>query len=57
MFKVGMGGVPATPATLSVEGQQFLERLLQHDPRRRDTALQLLDHHFLRVRVLVSSSP
>ena len=49
MFKVGMGEVPPTPSTLSQEGQQFLGRLLQHDPRSRDTALQLLDHHFLRV--------
>jgi len=49
MFKVGMGEVPPTPATLSKEGQQFLGLLLRHDPRLRATAPELLQHHFLKV--------
>jgi len=57
MFKVGMGEVPPTPSTLSQEGQQFLGRLLQHDPRSRETALQLLDHHFLRIYTEEDAAP
>lgn len=49
MFKVGMGEVPPTPPTFSEEGQEFLSRLLQHDPKLRDSATSLLEHNFLKV--------
>jgi serine/threonine protein kinase len=44
-----MGEVPATPPNLSEEGQEFLSRLLQHDPKLRDSASSLLEHNFLKV--------
>ena len=44
-----MGEIPATPPTLSEEGQEFLSRLLQHDPKLRDSASTLLEHNFLKV--------
>lgn len=50
MFKVGMGEVPPTPLSLSDEGQAFLSLLLQHDPKQRETALNLLEHNFLKVK-------
>lgn len=49
MFKVGMGEIPPTPPNLSEEGQEFLSHLLQHDPKLRSTADQLLEHNFLKV--------
>lgn len=49
MFKVGMGEVPPTPPTLSEEGQAFLSHLLQHDPKQRESAANLLEHNFLKV--------
>lgn len=52
MFKVGMGEIPTIPTTLLEEGQQFLEQCLQHDPRRRAAAADLLDHTFVKVRFL-----
>lgn len=51
MFKVGMGEVPPTPTSLSEEGQAFLSDLLQHDPKQRETAANLLEHNFLKVLV------
>lgn len=49
MFKVGMGEVPPSPPTLSEEGQAFLSHVLQHDPKQRETAANLLGHNFLKV--------
>lgn len=49
MFKVGMGEVPPAPPTLSEEGQAFLSHVLQHDPKQRETAANLLEHNFLKV--------
>ncbi|XP_071455786.1 mitogen-activated protein kinase kinase kinase 4 [Hetaerina americana] len=51
MFKVGMGEIPAWPSTLSQEGEDFLNRCLQHDSRKRDTAAGLLNHTFVKVEV------
>lgn len=56
MFKVGMGEVPPTPPTLSEEGQVFLSHLLQHDPKQRETAANLLEHNFLKVRLMLEYS-
>ena len=50
MFKVGMGDSPPTPESLSKEGAEFLEMCLEHDPRQRATATDLLAHPFLKVR-------
>lgn len=55
MFKVGMGEVPPTPATLSEEGKAFLSLMLQHDPKLRETAANLLEHNFLKVIALLGS--
>ena len=49
MFRVGMGGSPATPEKLSAEGVQFLELCFVHDPKRRALAQQLEDHPFVKV--------
>ena len=49
MFKVGEGATPAIPETLSVEGQDFLLFCFLHDPYARHTAIQLMDHSFVKV--------
>lgn len=49
MFKVGMGESPEIPDTLSEEGQDFLSHCLEHDPKQRWLAAQLLQHHFCKV--------
>lgn len=49
MFKVGMGETPEAPESLSQEGHEFLEKALQHDPKNRATAAELLQHHFCKV--------
>ena len=51
MFKVGMGEIPAAPDNLSEEGHEFLQLCLQHDPRRRATAADLLHHTFVKVKL------
>ncbi|XP_055550883.1 mitogen-activated protein kinase kinase kinase 4 isoform X1 [Wyeomyia smithii] len=49
MFKVGMGERPEIPDCLSEEGQEFVESCLQHDPKLRRTAAELLQHNFCKV--------
>lgn len=49
MFKVGMGESPDIPDSLSDEGQEFLDHCLQHDPKDRWLAAELLQHHFCKV--------
>lgn len=53
MFKVGMGEAPAVPDSLNEEGHQFLNLCLQHDPRQRSSASELLHHTFVKVSALV----
>ncbi|XP_075149003.1 mitogen-activated protein kinase kinase kinase 4 isoform X2 [Haematobia irritans] len=48
MFKVGMGEKPEAPETLSQEGHDFIEQCLQHDPKDRMTALELMQHNFCK---------
>ncbi|XP_078375482.1 mitogen-activated protein kinase kinase kinase 4-like isoform X2 [Oculina patagonica] len=48
MFKVGEGATPAIPETLSEEGQDFLLCCFLHDPYERHTAIQLMDHSFVK---------
>jgi len=49
MFKVGMGVLPTIPDSLNDEGQQFVDRCLQHDPYTRATVSELLEHNFIKV--------
>lgn len=49
MFKVGMGGKPQIPDTLSAEGKDFLGHCFMSDPPDRYTAAELLDHPFVKV--------
>uniref|UniRef100_A0A1A9W5W3 Mitogen-activated protein kinase kinase kinase 4 n=1 Tax=Glossina brevipalpis TaxID=37001 RepID=A0A1A9W5W3_9MUSC len=48
MFKVGMGEKPEAPDSLSQEGHDFINHCLQHDPKDRMTAVELLEHHFCK---------
>lgn len=49
MFKVGMGGVPTIPDSLSSEGRDFLSHCFTQDPKLRWTASQLQRHNFTKV--------
>lgn len=51
MFKVGMGESPEIPDSLSQEGQEFVEKCLQHDPKDRASALELKLHNFCKVTI------
>lgn len=44
-----MGVTPDIPDTLSDEGKQFVDRCLQHNPYRRATVTELLEHNFIKV--------
>ncbi|KAM7259677.1 hypothetical protein ACFE04_015418 [Oxalis oulophora] len=48
MFKVTSIELPAIPEILSEVGRDFVRLCLQKNPARRPTALQLLDHAFVR---------
>ncbi|XP_053679345.1 mitogen-activated protein kinase kinase kinase 4 [Anopheles nili] len=49
MFKVGMGESPEIPANLSEEGKDFVGICLQHDPKDRQKADELLQHMFCKI--------
>lgn len=49
MFKVGMGESPEIPDNLSEEGQDFVQHCLEHNPKERWLATELLQHHFCKV--------
>lgn len=44
-----MGVLPTIPDMLSEEGQQFVSGCLQHNPYKRATVLELLEHNFIKV--------
>lgn len=44
-----MGESPEIPDSLSEEGQEFVEHCLQHDPKERWLATELLQHNFCKV--------
>jgi len=44
-----MGQTPGIPSTLSDEGKNFLARCFVHDPLKRDTAEDLINHHFTKI--------
>ncbi|XP_030370618.1 mitogen-activated protein kinase kinase kinase 4 isoform X2 [Scaptodrosophila lebanonensis] len=48
MFKVGMGEKPQAPESLSQEGHDFVDHCLQHDPKMRLTAIELLEQNFCK---------
>lgn len=52
MFKVGMGESPEIPENLSEEGKDFVGICLQHDPKDRQKADELLQHIFCKVKSL-----
>ena len=52
-----MGDSPPTPESLSKEGGEFLEMCLEHDPRQRATATDLLAHPFLKVGSFLTVMP
>lgn len=49
MFKVGMGERPEAPDSLIDEGHDFLDHCLQHNPKDRWSAVELLDHNFVKI--------
>ncbi|KAL9242813.1 hypothetical protein vseg_016777 [Gypsophila vaccaria] len=63
LFKVGYSKeIPAVPDHLSKEGRDFVRMCLQRNPLDRPTAVQLLEHPFVKdvvpsVRCLLSSGP
>ncbi|XP_064549547.1 mitogen-activated protein kinase kinase kinase 4 isoform X2 [Drosophila montana] len=48
MFKVGMGEKPQAPESLSQEGHEFIDSCLQHDPKQRLSAIELLELNFCK---------
>ncbi|XP_073396417.1 uncharacterized protein [Physcomitrium patens] len=51
MFQIGYKDeIPAVPASLSSEAQDFLRRCFERDPRKRWTSGELLEHPFLTTR-------
>lgn len=51
MFKVGMGEKPQAPENLSQEGNEFIDYCLQHDPKQRLSAIELLELNFCKVNM------
>lgn len=49
MFKIGNSKeLPAIPDHLSNEGKDFVRKCLQRNPRDRPSAIELLDHPFVK---------
>lgn len=48
-----MGETPDVPASLSKEGHDFLEHCLEHEPKSRWTATELLQHNFCKVNLTI----
>lgn len=49
MFKIGNSKeLPEIPNHLSEEGRSFVRQCLQRNPSHRPTAVQLLDHPFVK---------
>lgn len=53
MFKVGMGEKPEAPESLSQEGHDFIDFCLQHDPKKRLSAIELLEQNFCKVNLIL----
>ncbi|WCJ18441.1 Mitogen-activated protein kinase kinase kinase 1 [Euphorbia peplus] len=48
IYRIGKGEPPLVPDTLSKDAQDFIHRCLQVNPNNRPTAVQLLDHPFVK---------
>lgn len=49
MFKIGNSKeLPAIPENLSEEGKDFIRQCLQREPAKRPTAVELLQHPFVK---------
>ncbi|KAK4572975.1 hypothetical protein RGQ29_031096 [Quercus rubra] len=55
LFKIGKGEAPPVPKSLSKDAQDFIMQCLKVNPDHRPTAVQLLDHPFVK-RPLSTSS-
>lgn len=52
LFRIGRGQPPPVPESLSKDARDFIHRCLQVNPNKRPTAAQLLDHPFVKRRLL-----
>ncbi|KAM7478913.1 hypothetical protein LguiA_027126 [Lonicera macranthoides] len=57
LFRIGRGEPPPIPNSLSKDAQDFILKCLQVNPDNRPTAVELLDHPFVRRTSLTFSSP
>lgn len=57
LFRIGKGGLPLIPSSLSVDAQDFIYKCLQVIPDDRPTAAQLLDHPFVKRQLSSLSVP
>lgn len=48
-----MGEKPEAPESLSQEGHDFIDFCLQHDPKKRLSAIELLEQNFCKVNLIV----
>lgn len=55
LFKIGKGEAPPVPKSLSKDARDFILQCLKVSPDHRPTAVQLLDHPFVK-RPLSTSS-
>ncbi|OAY65666.1 Mitogen-activated protein kinase kinase kinase YODA [Ananas comosus] len=57
IFKIGNSkDIPEIPDHISAEGKHFLKLCLQRDPAARPTAVQLMDHPFVRDQSAIKSA-
>jgi mitogen-activated protein kinase kinase kinase YODA len=57
MFKIGNSKeLPPIPDHLSEEGKDFIRKCLQRDPSSRPTAVDLLQHPFVRNASVIEKS-
>jgi len=58
LFHIGSSNdIPKIPEWLSPEGQDFLTQCFRRDPKRRPTAMKLLDHQFIKNCGPIKSQP
>ena len=57
LFRIGRGQPPPVPESLSIDARDFILKCLQVNPSKRPTAVQLLDHPFVKRPFLSPMSP
>ncbi|KAK4254357.1 hypothetical protein QN277_009753 [Acacia crassicarpa] len=57
LFRIGRGEPPPVPESLSKDARDFILKCLHVDPNKRPTAVELLDHPFLKRPFLSPMSP